>query len=126
MPDLYQLIADLRTEYQTQAAVRTLDLVVSELGETRDNLGRALARIEPRAVPAGGRPVLDELADRARMLGLDRLETPVSDAERRAGQERVDGSQVGIALLLGGSALVPLVLVVVVIVAQLNAIFHWA
>ena len=55
MPNLYDIIAELRRENQTPSAARTLDMVVVELGQTRDNLRLALIHLEERAVPTGGR-----------------------------------------------------------------------
>ena len=88
------------------SAARTLDMVVAELGETRDNLRLALEHLEERPVPHGGKAILDELSARARAEGVADDEVPLSPDELRASQEPVDGSQVGIAVLLGGSALV--------------------
>ncbi|HYM65706.1 MAG TPA: hypothetical protein VEW68_00285, partial [Patescibacteria group bacterium] len=62
---IYGIIADLRREHPTPAATQTLDLVVTGLGQTRDNLKGAVASIPSGAVPAGGKPVLDELVERA-------------------------------------------------------------
>src|SRR5262249_22180316 len=65
MATLYDIISELRRENPPPTASKTLDLVVAELGETRDNLRRALDRLEARPVPADGRAVLEELATRA-------------------------------------------------------------
>jgi len=43
---LYGIIADLRREHQTPAAMQTLDMVTAELGGTRDNLKEAVANLE--------------------------------------------------------------------------------
>jgi hypothetical protein len=125
MATLYDIISELRREHPTPSASKTLDLVVAELGRTRDNLNRALSHLEERSVPAGGRPVLEELAERARAEGVDDHEVPLSPDELRAGAEPVDGSQIGIAVLLGGSALVVVVLAFAALGAGLNQIFHW-
>src|SRR5215472_8683377 len=125
MATLYDIISELRREHQTPSASRTLDLVVVELGETRDNLRRALSRLEQRSVPAGGQGVLQELSSRARAEGVDDYEVPLSPDELRASQESVDGSQVGIAVLLGGSGLLVAGLAFAAFVAGLNQIFHW-
>lgn len=125
MATLYDIISELRREHQTPSAAKTLDLVVAELGQTRDNLREALVRLEERPVPTGGRAVLDELAARARQEGVDDYAVPLTAEERMASYERVDGSQLGIALLLGGSAAVAVVLALVVTVVALNQIFHW-
>jgi len=125
MANLYDIISELRREHQTPAAAKTLDMVVVELGQTRDNLRLALVRLEERAVPTGGRAVLDELSSRARQEGVDDNAVPLTSEERQAGAEDVDGSQVGIALLLGGSAAVAVILALAVTVVALNQIFHW-
>jgi hypothetical protein len=122
---LYDIISELRREHQTPSAAKTLDLVVVELGETRDNLRRALARLEGRAIPTGGRAVLEELASRARLEGVDDYAVPLTAEERLAGAEQVDGSQVGIAVLLGGTAALLMLLALAVTVGALNQIFHW-
>ena len=49
---LYDIIAELRREHPSPEASRTLDLVVTELGRTRDNLRHALMNLEDRPVPA--------------------------------------------------------------------------
>jgi hypothetical protein len=122
---LYDIISELRREHQTPSAAKTLDLVVVELGQTRDNLREALARLEGRAIPTGGRGVLEELASRARLEGVDNYQVPLTAEERLAGAEQVDGSQVGIAVLLGGTAAVLMLLALAVTVGALNQIFHW-
>jgi hypothetical protein len=125
MATLYDIISELRRKHQTPAAAKTLDLVVSELGQTRDNLRLALSQLEERPIPTGGRAVLEELAARARQEGVDDFAAPLTPEERLRSYEHVDGSQVGIALLLGGSAAVAMILGLAVTVAALNEIFHW-
>jgi hypothetical protein len=125
MATLYDIISELRREHPTPSASRALDLVVAELGQTRDNLRRALERVEERPVPAGGKAVLEELATRAHAEGVDDEEVPLSPDELRASYEPVDGSQIGIAVLLGGSGLVVVALAVAAFVSGLNGIFHW-
>jgi hypothetical protein len=122
---LYDIISELRREHQTPSAARTLDLIVVELGQTRDNLRLALVRLEEHAVPTGGRAVLEQLAERARLEGVDNYAVPLTSEERQASYEDVDGSQVGIAVLLGGTALALTALAVAVTVIALNQIFHW-
>ena len=46
---LYGIIADLRREHPTPAAAETLDMVVAELGKTRDNLKSAVAAVSSAA-----------------------------------------------------------------------------
>lgn len=125
MATLYDIISELRREHPTPSAAKTLDLVVAELGQTRDNLRRALDRLDSRPVPAGGKPVLAELATRARSEGVDDYELPLTPDELRASYEPVDSSQVGIAVLLGGTALIVVVLAVVAFLAGLNSAVHF-
>lgn len=125
MATLYDIISELRREHPTPAASRTLDLVVAELGQTRDNLKRAVEHLEEGALPAGGRDVLDELEARARAEGVDDYEVPLTPDELKASAEPVDSSQVGIAIVLGGSSLIVVVLALAAFVAGLNGIFHW-
>jgi len=124
MATLYDIISELRRETQTPSASKTLDMVVAELGQTRDNLKEALRRLESRAVPAGGKAVLDQLDARATAEGVDDYEVPLSPDELRASYEPIDGSQVGIALLLGASALLIVGLGVAAFVAGLNGILR--
>jgi hypothetical protein len=105
MATLYDIISELRREYPTPSASKTLDLVVSELGLTRDNLRRAVERLEARPVPSGGKAVLDELTVRARAEGVDDYEVPLTPDELRASYERLDRAQIGIGVMLGGTAL---------------------
>ena len=125
MPSLYDIISDLRREHQTPSAARTLDLVVAELGHTQDNLKAALARLDGQPVPTGGEEVLEELATRAHTAGVDDEEIPLAPDEIKASQERLDASQVGIGILLGGSALGSMALTAAAIVLGLNQILHW-
>ena len=124
MATLYDIISELRRETQTPSASRTLDLVVAELGQTRDNLKEALRRLESRPVPAGGKAVLEQLDARATAEGVDDYEVPLSPDELRASYEPVDGSQVGIALLLGATALLIMGLGVAAFIAGLNGILR--
>jgi len=124
MATLYDIISELRRETQTPSASKTLDLVVAELGETRDNLKEALRRLESRAVPAGGRAVLEQLDARAKAEGVDDYEVPLSPDELRASYEPIDGSQVGIALLLGATGLLIAGLGVAAFVAGLSGILR--
>jgi hypothetical protein len=125
MATLYDIISELRRENPTPSASKTLDLVVAELGQTRDNLRQALERLDDRPVPAGGKSVLEELATRAHAEGVDDDQVPLSPDELRAGAEPVDASQVGIAVVLGGTGLLVTGLAVAAFVAGLNGIFHW-
>jgi hypothetical protein len=124
MATLYDIIAELRREHPTPSASRTLDLVVAELGQTRDNLKRAVERLDERPVPAGGKAVLDELLARAHAEGVDDAEVPLSPDELRASYEPIDGSQIGIAVVLGGSGLVVAALAIAAFVSGLRSILH--
>src|SRR5947208_8935726 len=84
MATLYDIISELRREHPTPSASRALDMVVAELGQTRDNLRTALERVDQRPVPAGGKAVLEELATRAHAEGVDDEEVPLSPDELRA------------------------------------------
>ncbi|HEY4027623.1 MAG TPA: hypothetical protein VGO86_14445 [Candidatus Dormibacteraeota bacterium] len=125
MATLYDIISELRREHPTPSASKALDLVVAELGQTRDNLRLALDRLDGRPVPPGGKTVIAELATRAHAEGVDDEQVPLSPDELRAGAEPVDASQVGIAVLLGGSAIIVAGLAIAAFVAGLNGIFHW-
>jgi hypothetical protein len=69
--------------------------------------------------------VLEELATRAHAEGVDDEEVPLTPDELRASYEDVDGSQVGIAVVLGGSGLLVAGLAIAAFIAGLNGIFHW-
>jgi hypothetical protein len=125
MPSLYDIISDLRRAYQTPSAARTLDMVVAELGQTQDNLKEALDRLDGRPIPTGGQEVLEELASRAHVAGVDDEQIPLAPDELRASLEPVDASQLGIGVLLGGSALAAMGLTVAAIVFGLNQLLHW-
>ncbi len=122
MAGLYEIIAELRHENQTPAATRTLDLVTERLGETQDNLRGALARIPSTAIPFGGQPVLDQLLARAEAEHVDNLTMGHSQAEIAAATERVDVSQVGIAVIMGGLALASVVLIVLAAIYYIEAV----
>jgi hypothetical protein len=124
MATLYDIISELRREHPNPAASKTLDLVVSELGQTRDNLKLVLAHLEQRPLPAGGKAVLEELAARARAEGVDDYTVPLTPDELRASSEPVEGSDLGIALLLGGSAVLVMALAVAACVAGVLSILH--
>ena len=40
MPSLYGILADVRRDRPSQATSKTLDILISELGRSRDNRGR--------------------------------------------------------------------------------------
>jgi hypothetical protein len=118
---LYELVTELRREHPTPSAARTLDMVVAELGQTQDNLQRALERLELRPVPTGGKEVLAQLAERARADGIDDLNR-LPGTDRHVVYEPVDESQTGIAFLLALSSIAAVGLAIAAIVAGLHAI----
>ncbi len=122
MAGLYEIIAELRHENQTPAATRTLDLVTERLGETQDNLRGALARIPSTAIPFGGQPVLEELLNRAEAEHVDNLTMGHSQAEIAAATERVDVSQVGIGIIMGGLALLAVILLVLAVIDGITSV----
>lgn len=124
--NLYDVIADLRREHGNETASKTLDLVMLELGHSRDNLRDALRRIDRQAVPPGGDQVLRELEERSRAQRLDNLSYPdVAPKGFQPPMEAVDEGSVGVAVLLGGTALFLLLLAVAAVIAGLNPIYHF-
>ena len=119
---LYGIIADLRREQPTPAAMQTLDLVVAELGKTRDNLKEAVANLSARPLPPGGKPVLDELVARARAAGIYDLDYG-PDPYDKAPVEALDEGTAGIGALLAVTSLVGIALAVIAVWFGLNAIF---
>jgi len=121
---LYGIIADLRREHPTPSASRTLDMVVTELGEHRDNLREAIAHLESKPVPAGGKAVLEELLQKAEAEGVDDIERALAPSDPAA-LEPIDEGQLGIAVLLGGSAVLSAGLGILVLLIGLNQIVHF-
>ena len=120
---LYGIIADLRREHPTPAATQTLDMVVAELGRTRDNLKHAVAALSTRSLPPGGKPVLDELVDRARKADLYDLDYG-KDPYDKPPPEPLDEGTLGIGALLAISSLVGMGLAIAAVIAGVNAILH--
>jgi hypothetical protein len=120
---LYGIIADLRREHPTPAAMQTLDLVVAELGKTRDNLKDAVANLTDKPLPPGGKPVLDELVRRAREEGVYDLDYG-PDPYDKAPVEPLDEGTAGIGALLALSSVAAVGLAIAAVVIGLNAIFH--
>jgi hypothetical protein len=96
---LYGIIADLRREHPTPATTATLDMVVAELGRTRDNLKEAVANLSGKPLPPGGKPVLDELVERARQEGVYDLDYG-PDPYDKPPLEPLDEGTLGIGALL--------------------------
>ena len=119
---LYGIIADLRREHPTPAAMQTLDMVVGELGRTRDNLKQAVANLEGKAFPPGGKTVTDELVKRAREDGVYDLDYG-PDPYDKPPPEPLDEGTAGIGALLALSSLAGVALAVVAVIVGLRAIF---
>ena len=119
---LYGIIADLRREHQTPAAMQTLDMVVAELGRTRDNLNDAVADLAGKPLPPGGKPVLDELVEKAREAGVYDLDYG-PDPYDRPPAEPLDEGTAGIGAILAISSLAGVALAVWAVVVGLQKIF---
>jgi len=119
---LYGIIADLRREHPTPAAMQTLDAVVAELGKTRDNLKEAVANLEGRPLPPGGKPVLEELVQRARQEDVYDLDYG-PDPYDKPPPEALDEGTAGIGALLAISSVAGIALAIVAVIVGLNAIF---
>ena len=119
---LYGIIADLRRKHPTPAAMQTLDMVVAELGRTRDNLKDAVANLEGKPLPPGGKPILDELIERAREEGVYELDFG-PDPYDKPPPEPLDEGTAGIGALLAISSLAGVALAVAAVIAGLQKIF---
>jgi len=118
---LYGIIADLRRENPTPATTATLDMVVAELGRTRDNLKEAVTAVESKALPAGGKQVLGELVQRARAEDVYDLDYG-PDPYDKPPPEPLDEATAGIGALLAIFSLLGVALAVVAVIAGVNAI----
>jgi hypothetical protein len=119
---LYGIIADLRREHPTTAAMQTLDLVTVELGKTRDNLKEAVANLDGKPLPPGGKPMVDELVQRAREEGVYDLDYG-PDPYDKPPPEPLDEGTAGIGALLAISSVVGILLAAAAVALGLNAIF---
>ena len=120
---LYDVIADLRREHSSPAAMQTLDMVVAELGRTRDNLKSALQALSSKPIPPGGKPILDELQTRARSAGIDDLDYG-PDPFGKPPPEPLDEATAGIGALLAISSLAGLALAIAAVVVGVQAILN--
>jgi hypothetical protein len=120
---LYGIIADLRREHPTPAAMQTLDMVVEELGRTRDNLKETVEALSTKPLPSGGKQVLDELVERAKEAELYDLDYG-KDPYDQPPAEPLDEATLGIGVLLGATSLIGLVLAALAVYAGVNAILH--
>ena len=120
---LYGVIADLRRENPTPAATQTLDLVVAELGRTRDNLKDAVSAVSASPLPAGGKPVLDALVSRAHEQGVDDLDYG-PDPYDKPPTEPLDVGTFGIGAILALTSLAGVVLAAVAVWVGVSAIIN--
>lgn len=118
---LYGIIADLRREHPTSGAMETLDLVVAELGKTRDNLKEAVDALDGKPLPAGGKQVLEELVQRAQKEGVYDLDYGPDPYDRPVA-EPLDEGTAGIGLLLALTSVVGIALAVALVVIGVNSI----
>ncbi|HEY1419380.1 MAG TPA: hypothetical protein VGG90_01570 [Candidatus Dormibacteraeota bacterium] len=120
---VYGIIADLRREHPTPSGMETLDMVVAELGKSRDNLKEAVTALEGRSLPPGGKPVLEALIQRARQEGVYDVDYG-PDPYDRPPAEPLDEATAGIGALLAVSSVVGLALAIAAMVAGLNQILN--
>ena len=120
---LYGNIADLRRKHPTPAATETLDMVVAELGRTRDNLKEAVANLSSKQLPPGGKPVLDELVARAREESVYDLDYG-PDPYDKPPLEPLDEGTLGIGALLVVSSLLGIGLAAAAVYIGINAILN--
>jgi hypothetical protein len=113
---LYGIIADLRREHPTPAASETLDTVVAELG-----LKEAVANLGDKPLPPGGKPVLDELIERAREDGVYDLDYG-PDPYDKPPTEPLDEGTAGIGALLAITSVAGIALAIVACWIGINAI----
>ena len=120
---LYGIIADLRREHPTPTATQTLDTVVAELGRTRDNLQDAVAALSAKPLPPGGKPVLDQLIERARRAGVYDLDYG-PDPYDKPPVEPLDEGTFGIGALLALTSVAGIALAVAAVVIGVKAILN--
>ena len=120
---LYGIIADLRRKHPTPAATQTLDMVVAELGRTRDNLKEAMVATSAKSIPPGGKEVLDELVERAKEADVYDLDYG-KDPYDKPPVEPLDEGTAGIGALLALTSLIGIGLAIAAVVVGVNAILH--
>jgi len=120
---LYGIIADLRREHPTPGAMETLDMLVAELGKTRDNLKEAVDHLDGKPLPPGGKPVLEELVERAREEGVYDLDYG-PDPYDKPPVEPLDEGTAGIGALLAISSIAGVALAIVAVIVGVNAILN--
>lgn len=102
--------------------MQTLDMVTAELGRTRDNLREAINNLEGKALPPGGKPIVEELVQRARTDGFYDLDYGPDPYDKPV-PEPLDEGTAGIGAVLAISSIVGVALAVVAVIVGLNAIF---
>ena len=120
---LYGIIADLRREHSTPAATQTLDMVVAELGRTRDNLKEAVAALSAKSLPPGGKPVLDQLVEKAQEAGVYDLDYGKDPFDKPA-HEPLDEATAGIGALMALTSLAVVVLAAWAVWVGISAILN--
>lgn len=103
--------------------MQTLDMVVAELGRTRDNLKEAVAALSAKSLPSGGKQVLEELVERAQEADVYDLDYG-KDPYDKPPLEPLDEGTAGIGALLAVSSIVSIGLAVAAVVVGVNAILH--
>lgn len=98
-------------------------MVMAELGRTRDNLKEAVDQLDGRPLPPGGKPVLEELVQRARQEGMYDIDYG-PDPYDRPPVETLDQGTAGIGVLLALFSLLGVGLAVVAVVVAVNSILH--
>lgn len=122
---LYGIVADLRREHPTPATMQTLDMVVAELGRTRDNLHDAVNALEGKALPPGGKQVVEELVERARKEGVYDLDYGPDPYDQPPAEE-LDMATAGIGIQLAVWSVVGIALAVAAVIVGLSAILRQA
>jgi hypothetical protein len=120
---LYGIIADLRREHPTPGATETLDMVVAELGKTRDNLKEAIDHLDGKPLPPGGKQVLEALVERSREEGVYDLDYGPDPYDRPA-PEPLDEGTAGIGALLAIFSILGVGLAIVAVVVGVQAILN--
>jgi hypothetical protein len=120
---IYGIIADLRRKCTATAATETLDMVGAELGRTRDNLREAVTNLATKQLPPGGKPVLDELVQRARADDVYDLDYG-PDPYDKPPLEALDAGSAGIGALMVLTSLIGLALTAAAVYLGVNAIVH--
>ena len=88
-----------------------------------DNLKEAVANLEGKSLPPGGKPVLNELVQRAREDGIYDLDYG-PDPYDKPPPEALDEATAGIGAMLAISSLVGVALAVAAVVIGFNEILH--